>query len=146
VRHFGSSSRQKRRNSGFQDKVISECFYLMFYGLMLLLIIRVLVLNHPYESVWDISLLFLGTSFYLVLRLVLRGEFHEKDYEKRSGFDLKKAAKRGIISTVGFILLMLITGFWELKSLGDVISTIVGGLVFFLFTIFFPYVSYKMSG
>ncbi|UMZ74669.1 DUF6773 family protein [Natranaerofaba carboxydovora] len=133
------------KSTSYSDNVFVESFYLLFFGLLALLIVRVLILNHPVESTWDIVVLFLAASLYITLRFTFLGKLHEKEHEKKDGYNFKKAALKGFISTIGFILFMVLLGVWSISTVNDVMKTAVGGTVFFAISVLMPFVSYKIA-
>ncbi|RQD68877.1 MAG: hypothetical protein D5S00_08030 [Tindallia sp. MSAO_Bac2] len=132
-----------KRNRKSEKEIYAEGFYLLYFGLMLMVIVRGLLLNHPSQSIWDISLLFLLSSFYLVIRFALQGSMHEPELEKGGSFNTRKAVWRGIISTLIFTAIMVFVGAWSLESLQDIFAVFVGMMVFFALSIILPYISYR---
>ncbi|GEM_PF-5208578 len=138
--HQSHQGTQKKDNQIYQ-----EAFYLLYYGLLLLLILRTIILNHPLESTWDISLMFLGASIYILIRFLSAGRLHEAKYEGEQGFKFKKVARNGLAATVVFSLLMVLAGTWSVSGAEDLLKVAVGSIIFFALWVLFPWISYKIS-
>ncbi len=98
----------------FKKEGFSRAFYILFFGLLFLLVIRVLILRDTFEMVWDISILFLLTSVYLIAIFLKNGKLHKKYGDDEDGFDIKRSILNGFL--VGFLTIIVVYFTTELDT------------------------------
>ncbi|NMF86650.1 DUF6773 family protein [Nodosilinea sp. P-1105] len=128
----------------YRNQIFQEGFYLLFFGLCTLLIVRVVLLGEDPAELWDFSGLFLATSLYLTVRLTLAKSMHQ-EYEKAGRFSLRRLLFRSFIASVFFSALMILFGAWSISTLDDVFRVIVGGSIYFALMIAIPLISHQLS-
>ncbi|SDZ07709.1 DUF6773 family protein [Tindallia californiensis] len=126
-----------------EQEIYAEGFYLLYFGLLLMVLVRGLILNHSLKSIGDISVLFFLSSIYLVVRFAFQGSLHDSNLEKGDRFNTRKAVLRGVFSTFFFAILMFISNRWSVGSFANLFSIVVGMMVFFAFSVILPYLSYR---
>ena len=112
------------------DKINSEGFILLFFLLAVLILVRVVILNHPFESTWDIIALFLISSIYFTIRHMLKGDFYE-EYEafKNSKNFRIKTFITGLMAGVLFVIFNIIQEGLP-NTMTDLIEVLINLIVF----------------
>ncbi len=126
-----------------EKEVLSKAFYILFYGLLFLMVLRVLVLRDPFEMVWDISALFLITSVYLIVVLVRDGELHSR--YGGDEFDIKRSILNGFLVGSLTILVVYFTTELDGDPIRQFIALLSGIIVFMVVWTSLDIVSYKIS-
>ncbi|SFI00392.1 hypothetical protein SAMN05192551_10581 [Tindallia magadiensis] len=126
-----------------EQEIYAEGFYLLYFGLLLMVFVRGLILNHSLKNIADISVLFFLSSIYLVVRFAFQGTLHDSHLEKGNRFNTRKAVLRGVFSTFLYAILMFFTNRWSVESFASLFSIFVGMMVFFAFSIVLPYLSFR---
>ncbi len=134
----------KQPSKNTENTIFVEAFYILFFGTLTLLIVRMFLLGDNLAYVWDLTALFLITSLYLVLRLTFAKSMHQ-DYEKEGTFSIKRLLVRSLLASVIFSALMVIIGAWPIDDFGDIFAVFVGGVIFFALMTALPLLSYRLS-
>jgi len=130
VNHYEHYEWEDERIKSANNKIHSEGFVLLLYGLLILIIIRVIILGHPFHSTWDIILLFLGASLYVTLRHVLSGNFSEEYEAIQASFRHKLSMVfSGLLAGIFFTVFRLLREGFP-GTAGEVIEILVSLIVF----------------
>jgi hypothetical protein len=110
-------------------KINSRAFSYSYIGLWILLVYRQFVLNQEPSQYWDILVLTLGISFYVLIRNVFKGlyqTYRKKDSKK------KNLLIGGIVGSIIFTLIHGIFSDYDLSNTRDLISILIAGIIFFI--------------
>ncbi len=110
-------------------KINSRAFSYVFIGLWLILIYRQFILEQEPSNYWDILVLTLGISTYVLIRNVFKGLY--QTYRE------KESKRKNILigGIVGSIIFTLIHGFfsdYNLSSSKDIVRILISGIIFFI--------------
>lgn len=110
-------------------KINSRAFSYAYIGLWILLVYRQFVLNQEPSQYWDILVLTLGISFYVLIRNVFKGlyqTYRKKDSKK------KNLLIGGILGSIIFTLIHGIFSDYDLSNIRDLINILISGIIFFV--------------
>ncbi|ADH99546.1 DUF6773 family protein [Salisediminibacterium selenitireducens] len=106
-------------------KITSELFYLLYFGLMLIIGYRVLLMSEPVEQHADSLILFVIASVYVIIRTVWLGSA-KGDLRDRKGFLFRNS----IIAFAASILFVGFSAYTERSF--DLMIALVEFFVFYL--------------
>ncbi|SRR6056297_480811 len=110
-------------------KINSRAFSYVYIALWLILIYRQFVLQQEASQYWDILILTLGISFYVLLRNVFKG-LYQSYREKES--KIKNMFVGGIIGSIIFTLIHGIFSDYDLSNSKDLVRILISGIIFFI--------------
>ncbi|MFW6030472.1 MAG: DUF6773 family protein [Halanaerobiales bacterium] len=110
-------------------KINSYAFNILFIGLWIILVYRQFVLGQSIDQYWDIFVLTLGGSFFVLINNMLKGIYltYKKKDEK-----YKKLLVSAAIGTIIFITVNSIFSGNGFSNSEEIISTIISAVVFFI--------------